>query len=367
MAQSQSNVDRFSFLPEEILIFIVSLLPLREAVRTSVLSKRWYKLWTYCTSIEFDETNFTGTIHDDQQLQDSGQSAGTLRQMKKVRSDIVVESVHHTLQCLQSPKISRLDVRFGYRTRYCDFVNEWISLCLRKNIEELHFDFSVGAFHRFDFDPFNEGLFCLRDSVHATGSKSLWVLSLSFCNLGSPSFHGFPALKKVSLARLGLRKEVVENLVDNCLLLKTLSLVECRYLDHIKISHPRLRLRRLIVRDCQPLTKGIDLYAPCLQYFEYFGPVVFFQLYRLTSLVEAVLDFGLQRGFHSVSMKLSNLLLVDLYRAKSLTVCGYLLRILPAEDATSFHQLRRPLPHLKNLTMVTTLDKYELIGAFSLL
>lgn len=47
--------DQFSKLPDEILVSIVSLIPLKEASQTSILSRRWRYLWTFTTgSLDFD-------------------------------------------------------------------------------------------------------------------------------------------------------------------------------------------------------------------------------------------------------------------------------------------------------------------------
>ncbi|PQP97264.1 F-box/FBD/LRR-repeat protein [Prunus yedoensis var. nudiflora] len=46
--------DRISELPDEILVSILSLLSLKEAATTSILSKRWQHLWASTMTLNFD-------------------------------------------------------------------------------------------------------------------------------------------------------------------------------------------------------------------------------------------------------------------------------------------------------------------------
>ncbi|KAM0007025.1 putative F-box domain, FBD domain, leucine-rich repeat domain superfamily [Helianthus debilis subsp. tardiflorus] len=57
MSSISENVeDRLSMLPEDILSKILSLMPTKFAVRTSLLSKRWRYTWTSVTNLDFDYT-----------------------------------------------------------------------------------------------------------------------------------------------------------------------------------------------------------------------------------------------------------------------------------------------------------------------
>ena len=47
-------IDMISDLPEGVLRYILSLLPTNEAVRTSILAKKWKHLWTYLPAFHFE-------------------------------------------------------------------------------------------------------------------------------------------------------------------------------------------------------------------------------------------------------------------------------------------------------------------------
>ncbi|XP_074298939.1 F-box/LRR-repeat protein At3g26922-like [Silene latifolia] len=67
---SNRSIDRLSYLPDDILIGIISLLPLQLAIATGTLSRRWRGLWSNTTSIDiaFRETfnlhNLDTTLND---------------------------------------------------------------------------------------------------------------------------------------------------------------------------------------------------------------------------------------------------------------------------------------------------------------
>ncbi|TKY51115.1 putative F-box protein [Spatholobus suberectus] len=52
---ADGHVDRISNLPDEIIQHILSLLQTKDAVRTSVLSRRWHSQWMFVTNLDFSE------------------------------------------------------------------------------------------------------------------------------------------------------------------------------------------------------------------------------------------------------------------------------------------------------------------------
>ncbi|KAJ0430587.1 putative F-box domain, FBD domain, leucine-rich repeat domain superfamily [Helianthus annuus] len=60
---SENVVDRLSRLPEEILSHILSLMPMKFAVQTSILSKRWRYIWMFVTNLDFGDIHSMDSLH----------------------------------------------------------------------------------------------------------------------------------------------------------------------------------------------------------------------------------------------------------------------------------------------------------------
>ncbi|XP_048491140.1 F-box/LRR-repeat protein At1g48400 isoform X1 [Beta vulgaris subsp. vulgaris] len=51
--EEEENKDKFSNLPDDILVFILSLIDIKDATRSSILSRRWRNMATYIMSLHF--------------------------------------------------------------------------------------------------------------------------------------------------------------------------------------------------------------------------------------------------------------------------------------------------------------------------
>ena len=106
------NIKCLHNLPEEILPYILSLLPTKDAIRTSVLCKRWEYLWTSIPNLDFKGLELAKRKH-------------------------FMNFVERVLLLRDSSDIKKF-------TLYCDVlrdashVSAWISAAVRRNVQQLY-------------------------------------------------------------------------------------------------------------------------------------------------------------------------------------------------------------------------------------
>ncbi|KAL2939280.1 hypothetical protein RDABS01_033912 [Bienertia sinuspersici] len=85
----QEDEDKISSLPDNLLITIISLLPINNAAATSAVSRRWRNLWTHLTHLSFPPSNW-----DDQRKKPSFKNPNSF-----------VSTINQILSKLKFPKI----------------------------------------------------------------------------------------------------------------------------------------------------------------------------------------------------------------------------------------------------------------------
>ncbi|KAM5586501.1 F-box/LRR-repeat protein [Rosa sericea] len=113
--------DRISALPDAVLGHILSFLRTKYAVRTTILSKRWNKLWIYVPSLDFKDQQDFRTFRTD-----------------GYGSELFTNFVDRVLLFRQSSDIRK----FSLSLRHCDAfsrIDGWICTAIRRNVVELDF------------------------------------------------------------------------------------------------------------------------------------------------------------------------------------------------------------------------------------
>ncbi|XP_038678816.1 putative F-box/LRR-repeat protein At1g56400 [Tripterygium wilfordii] len=284
-------MDHMSALPIEIITIIISFLPIVDAIRLCFLRREWYfsNLWIHSTIFELKEKSF--------------RRPETIRRYRgRRRRSIAVETrqngrikflqvFNRVLFSLVSPVISSFSFHhLTYTTSHRNEIDRWIEFALSKGVRDLVLNFSV------DF-PINQSepwiviiKYHLPDVLYQNAS-SIRTLSINSCRVDARRISSFKNIRSLTLTRIKISVRNIGHMVPQCPLLENLCLVECFQEWNLKINS--MSLKRLIVRHSKGFTL-MEIRLPRLEYFEYAGDLIRFDLDLLYALEEAVMDFTMK-------------------------------------------------------------------------
>ncbi|KAK8979520.1 hypothetical protein V6N11_073517 [Hibiscus sabdariffa] len=192
--------DLISDLPQSIIETILTRLPIRDAVRTSILSSKWRYKWATLTQLVFDEKCVI-LSNDRCKVEDS-----------------LVKFITRTLFLHQGP-IHKFQLTTTY-LQCCPDIDQWLLFLSRNDIKELVLELGEGEWFRVPSCLFN--------------CKKLTRLDLFRCEFDPPpSFKGFLCLKSLNLHQVLVSPEAIENLISSCPLLESLGL---SYFDSLALN-----------------------------------------------------------------------------------------------------------------------------------
>lgn len=205
----QNHKDRISKLPDDILILIISRLALREATSTSILSSRWRYLHTFTTRLDFPSNGFLK--NEEERLNH-------------------INLVNHVLDSHRGSVIKELKVE-THSSKGGLFFKKWSEFALTKEAQIIEMKMNMDHSTRAHFDQLSNQIL----------------------------LHGLKYIKQVSFSVVVLTDKDFNLLVNNCLVLESLSievpfnLVHVSIVGHSKLKHINLTtvwsLESLEIRD----------------------------------------------------------------------------------------------------------------------
>ncbi|KAK8543341.1 hypothetical protein V6N12_015896 [Hibiscus sabdariffa] len=235
---SSETADRISRLPEDVILRILFFLSVKDAARTSVLSKTWQHIWallpvfSFCSDALLRQGNLLYASFDANKYM-----------------DLVDKSLEELRHC--KVRIKRFQIHLFEIQRHASRFNQFMELANRNQVEELVVH---GLVSTLDLKKPSLPL------ATFASTNTFKVLDLKACVLTPELLKDeprFPCLTKLSLFKVNYSRmdQMVENLLANCHLLKEFFLEDCE-VERVKLDHPKLeRVRILGVVPCLPLER----------------------------------------------------------------------------------------------------------------
>ena len=212
-----SSKDIISDLPRSINDLILTKLPIRDAVRTSILSSKWRYQWRTMTELVFDDKSLC------------------LRDDKNVAEKEFVDFIMRFLMLHNAP-IQKFKLSASYLKKSTD-IYQWLLVISRKDIKEL-----VLNIHGQEWKWDNPGLSIPR--IIFTFQKLNRLMLSAFTVKPPVEFQGYPCLKYLELDGVTITLKVIENLISGCPLLEKFKFCN---MDRLALTIRAPNLKHLIV------------------------------------------------------------------------------------------------------------------------
>uniref|UniRef100_A0A803ME70 F-box domain-containing protein n=1 Tax=Chenopodium quinoa TaxID=63459 RepID=A0A803ME70_CHEQI len=241
--------DRLSELPDEILVHILSFLPILDAVRT-VLIRRFGNLWTLVSSLHFKDYEFF-----------KAENWPGIRIDYDEHIPRFTSFVRNVLMLHKGIPVDKFLLRF-LDVDVCDddcesFITDiklWIRFAIGREVKELEVQFEID-----DFDLF------LPRCVFT--SQFLVKLKFDRCEIEGLSRVQMGSLRKLSLTFVKVSNEMFKKVIFGCPSLQELVLRYAYGLNELQFTAPNiekldLKSRYLSVLDC-PNLKILNIHLNC--------------------------------------------------------------------------------------------------------
>ncbi|XP_008236054.1 PREDICTED: putative FBD-associated F-box protein At5g56700 [Prunus mume] len=227
-------VDRISEMTDEILVSILSLLSLKEAAATSILSRRWQYVWMSTMVLNFN-ANFD--IH-----RNLCRFIALKRKLRYLESGRYVNWVNRVVEQHRGPNIEEFRACFQLNDRFASSIDKWIQFAMEKGVKTLVLKFNTqcGVASK-NFYVFPHKLLGL-EKKHVYS----YIPSLRPCGCKV----GFQFLKVLHFQCVDMTDKVFEYFLSNCPVLERLTLLETKSLVNLRVIRPSVALKHLVIGIC---------------------------------------------------------------------------------------------------------------------
>ncbi|XP_076952431.1 F-box protein At5g03100-like [Bidens hawaiensis] len=251
-------------MPVEIILLILSLLPIKDAVVTSSLSKKWRFMWGKLVKLNFD--GITDNFDE----------------IKKNRGDFYIlqqrylDQVNGVISTYNHPTVQEFRVHFDLKSFHQRLIDSWLDFAVKKNVEIIDLNFVDDSGCRYFCARSRKYSFPSRLSHRNTGPLFKWPSSRATC-------VEMVSLKQLFLNNVLVTDEIFQEFLTNSPSLETLSIHGSgQYLINIRVSGP-INLKHFEIHRCKSL-ESIHLSDIDLVSFEYKGGQVDLKLANLPNL-----------------------------------------------------------------------------------
>ncbi|CAA0808519.1 F-box/LRR-repeat protein [Striga hermonthica] len=231
--QNMASIDRLSSLPDVVICHILSFLPTKHSVATSVLGKRWRFLWAHVPCLHFDFSGYK------------------IRKRGTQVSDIINRVIFLY-------KAKRMDTLTLNRVKCNEYqLDTWIMTAIDRRIRNLYL--------QLDFDTIPRSLF---------NCKTIVSLKLQYerVSLSAVKNVSLPSLKKLYVHNLVCENDDgLPRFLSGCPSLKKLNmafLFEEDYVACINISSPTIKMLQIAFTNVFHVEYRMIINAPALRYLQ---------------------------------------------------------------------------------------------------
>ncbi|XP_011008449.1 PREDICTED: F-box/LRR-repeat protein At4g14103-like [Populus euphratica] len=249
-------MDHISRFPDGVLHHFLSFLPTKDALRTSILSKRWKPVLDTYPIFDFSWGDCAGQSSD---AMYSENASDEYRQMLTKFMNYVDTSIFRFCKYKLSMQKFKLFLVLP-DLELSSHLDKWVQKVIENGVKEVDFGFDLPGYLHF------KKRYNMPDAIFA--AKSVFVLKLFGCNVKlEESFCiKLHSLQKLALKEVQMDDHLLRRIVTCCPLIEDISLRFCWGFKKIQVFE-LLRLKKFEIYSHLSKPESVEIKSPSLESF----------------------------------------------------------------------------------------------------